>query len=183
MVRELITRLLGLGHQLSTEHWLFELPENASKAMVLYHDCKMQHRAESIEADKVFNVARNKMHADCKAIGKNSSNALEEGHPIKVEWNKALTARDAVRQQHNVRSKAAHAAMTEPEQETYAKLWSDWCYSDANAKDPVEQVSPCGMFKLVITKHETSPGSWGYTKGCVYHHNGENRSLKPNETS
>ena len=178
MLRKMISKLLGLGHTLGhtldQDNWLFPLPEDASQAVVLYHDCKMQHRAEPIAADKVYNEAREKMHADCKAIGKSNSYNLDDDHPIKIEWDKSSQERDVVRKQHNLRSKAAHAVMTEDESTSYNKLWADWCYSDANAKDPVEHVSPSGNFKLVITQHETSPGCWGYTKGRVYHHNGDN---------
>lgn len=169
MIRKLIAKLLGLGHAIQHELWLFELPDDAPEAMVLYHDLKMHHRHESIEADKVYNAARQKMWDDCKAIGKSNSLDLPDDHPIKLEWRKASAARDAIRKQHNARTKAAHAAMTEAEAKRYNELWKDWCYSDDNAKKPIEHLSPSGRFKLVVTCHETSPGCWSYTKGVVSH--------------
>lgn len=159
------------GPSINKANWAFELPTNASTALVRYHDTKMRHRVEATAADEVYQKARQRMHEDCKSLGKSYAGEFPKDHPIQITWGKASAVRDKLRQAHNSEIKSAHAALSESESEEYDRLWKDWCYSDANGKDPKEHMSPSGMFRLVITSHETSPGCWSYTKGKVYHHN------------
>lgn len=164
MLRKIINTITG-NHK---AHWLFELPTDASEALVTYHDTKMRNRVEIIEANKVWEAARQKMWDDCKALGKRSALDLDDGHPIKTTWRAASAAKDKIVKAHNAQIKATHAKLSEDEAKLYDQLWKDWCYSDDNGSNPRETYSESGKYKLVVTSHQTSPGCWSYSKGKVY---------------
>lgn len=168
MLRKIIDTITGKTRELDKTNWLFELPEGISDAVTHYHDTKMRHRAEAIEANAVYDKAREKMWADSKAEGHKYASDFPKDHPIQIAWNAASRERDALRHTHNAESKAAHGAMSEEEAKQYDQLWKDWCYSDANGTNPKEHLSPSGKYKLVVTSHETSPGCWSYSKGKVF---------------
>lgn len=143
-----------------------KLPEGTPESVVKYNAIKTRHEQAVVEANAVFEVQRQKMWDDSKALGKESANDFPEDHPIQIAWKATSRTKSAAgyRREKDI----AYDAMSTEEAKLYHTLWTDWVFSDEHAREPRERVSPSGKYKLVITDHMTSPGCWDYTRGKVY---------------
>jgi len=145
------------------------IPFEASTALKLYHSHKLHQHEQGVAAQAKLDEIRKKM-----------GDKLPKDYPedVRAEHTKYWNMLSGGGLRNAFKEAVAHIVISDEEMEQYNEAWRDWYFRDENAKEyhpsygqlkgAEESLSPDGRYKLVITSHPTSPGSWAYSKGTVY---------------
>lgn len=142
----------------------FPLPADASDGLTAYYRATFHYDREARDAYNDWEAARKAFFAAQREAG-----ALPDDHPLRTTMVTKNNFRTTVSNKFNAILDPLRKLLTEAERTLFDSKRREHFFSDETITgEPVEHLSPSGNYKLVVTRHETRPGCWNYSRGRVY---------------